>query len=866
MLQAPCLQISVDSGTQRTLLDVAGQPLYAWDADDRAFQILYDELRRLLEKKVTESSATKTLEVFVYGEGQTNDKQHNLRDKPYMLYDGAGLIKTPDYDFKGNPLTQERAYTEDATQHPDWTTIGNVNLETETYETATAYDALNRPTQMTTPDNGITDYTYDKSGLLKTVSVDNVHSLDTDIVNNIEYDAKGQRQKIQYKNGATTTYEYDAFTFRVRNIKTTRASDGKILQDLQYWYDPVGNITLQKDGAQQPVYFNGTVADPKNDYTYDALYRLIQAEGRELAGNNNAPTYNDSSRMGITPIPIAATDTAKMRRYVQYYEYDAVGNFIQMRHTVTGGTGNWTRNYTTDNNSNRLMSTVVGSGTPESYAYDNRGNIINGFSHLQSMSYNADNRLEKVVINSTRTAYYQYDANGQRVRKTIVDTNSNTTEIRKYVGEWEVYRKLAGSSLNIERETLHISDDTGRIALIDTRTQGSEAEPSQLLRYQYSNHLQSASLELDDLAAIISYEEYYPYGSTSFQSGRNSAEVSLKRYRYCAAERDEENGFYYFGARYYIPWLARWTAVDPINSENYNLQKGYGLQRNRNRDFLELTASAYEYAYDNPVNYNDIFGEQPPHKNKINLEYQKPPVVDNAQDVRSKPVIIPQNIEVRSDSPAPNPISYGIDYYKDRAQDFKNRNPGKAIPTYYLGYGNKYIHRFTEETKATLSPEGQKWLDDALHNLQVAMELKLTKTVEGKTIELNNKRFTDFAFDSHVEAYEKAGVLKLPIMDKMKILLTPDAKDLFSNRGLEQATLIAKHQIEYYIKHPAFAIQQAKEVKENFGMIITMVHDYYLKNKKFFDNAAASNPQQWSDPEYKILGIIKNLMFPTFSF
>ncbi|MVZ63769.1 RHS repeat protein [Sphingobacterium humi] len=536
------------------------------------------------------------MEVYVYGEGQTNDKAKNLRGQVYKIYDGAGVAETPDYDFKGNPLIQKRTYTEDATQHPDWTSIGSVNLETETYDTATEYDTLNRPVKLTTPDDGETKYTYDKGGLLKTVEVENVHSLDTEIVNNIEYDTKGQRTKVQHENGTTTSYEYDEFTFRVRRIRTTRHSDSKELQDLRYWYDPVGNVTLQKDLAQQTVYFDGSVADAKNDYTYDALYRLIQVEGREHAGNNTAPNYNDNGRVGITPVPIASTDTAKMRRYTQHYEYDEVGNFITMQHTVAGGTGNWTRYYTTANNSNRLQSTKIGtSGTPETYTYDNRGNIVSGFIHLQSLTYNAENRLEKVEIDANRTAYYQYDNAGQRVKKTIVDTNSNITEVRKYIGEWEVYSKSVSSTLTLERETLHISDDTGRIALIDTRTTGTGAEPAQLLRYQYSNHLGTATLELDGAGAIISYEEYFSYGSTSFQSGRSLAEVSLKKFRYCNSERDEESGLYSMGRRYYIPWLARWSAVDMLQGDM-------------------PTWSPYNYGFCNPVKWTDKSGMQPEEK------------------------------------------------------------------------------------------------------------------------------------------------------------------------------------------------------------------------------------------------------------
>lgn len=607
MIKAPGYELSLDGGLSRVLVDVAGQPLYNWDPDGRVFDIQYDPLRRPLQKTVTESSNTTTLEVYVYGEGQTDDQQNNLRGEVYRVYDGAGTVTTPQYDFKGNPLLQQRVYTEDATQQPDWTNTTTVPMETDVYATSITYDALNRPITQTTPDSGNTNYAYDRGGLLYSVDVDNVHGLDSGVTNSIAYNAKGQRLKTQLANGSTTTYEYDANTFRVTNIKTTRQSDSAILQDLYYWYDPVGNVTMQKDAAQQTVFFNGAIAKPENDYTYDALYRLIQAGGREIAGNDSAPDYNDSSRMGFVPVPIASTDTAKMRPYIQYYTYDAVGNFVEMQHTTSGGTGAWTRTYTTDSASNRLNSTVIGNGTPESYSYDARGNIVSGFIHLQSMSYNALNRLEVVVINSFTTAYYQYDSQGQRVRKTVVNTNSNQTETRKYVSEWEVYAKFVSSSLTLQRETLHVGDDEGRLALIDTRNTGSGDEPAQLMRYQYSNHLQTATLELDDSAAIISYEEYYPYGSTSFQSGRSLAEVSLKRYRYTGKERDEESGFYYHGARYYVPWLGRWMAVDPINQDYYNLQKGYG--KNNKRELLELTASSYEYCYDNPITFIDKKGE-----------------------------------------------------------------------------------------------------------------------------------------------------------------------------------------------------------------------------------------------------------------
>lgn len=114
---------------------------------------------------------------------------------------------------------------------------------------------------------------------------------------------------------------------------------------------------------------------------------------------------------------------------------------------------------------------------------------------------------------------------------------------------------------------MHVSDDTGRIAMLEERTVGTDPSPAELTRYIYSNHLQSASLELDEDAEIISYEEYHPYGTTSYQANNASINAVAKRYRYTGKERDEESGLYYHGARYYIPWLARWTSCDPLESK-----------------------------------------------------------------------------------------------------------------------------------------------------------------------------------------------------------------------------------------------------------------------------------------------------------
>jgi len=234
--------------------------------------------------------------------------------------------------------------------------------------------------------------------------------------------------------------------------------------------------------------------------------------------------------------------------------------------------------------------------------------------HLPLMRWDCRDQLlataQQVVNNKgvPETTWYVYDAAGQRMRKvteravSAQDAAKGTKPARMkeriYVGGFELYReyKNDGTTITLERDTLHISDDKQRIALVETKTPDSGllnrlrtffTGPETLIRYQFGNHLGSASLELDQKAQIISYEEYAPHGSSTYQAVRSQTDTA-KRYRYTGKERDEESGLYYHGARYYMPWLGRWATCDPKPSTNL-----------------------FSYGANNPITFNDPDGKAP---------------------------------------------------------------------------------------------------------------------------------------------------------------------------------------------------------------------------------------------------------------
>ena len=58
-----------------------------------------------------------------------------------------------------------------------------------------------------------------------------------------------------------------------------------------------------------------------------------------------------------------------------------------------------------------------------------------------------------------------------------------------------------------------------------------------------------------------------------------------KRYRYTGMERDEESGLSYHTARYYVPWLGRWTSSDPLGTKDgVNLYQYVGSHPIRLKD------------------------------------------------------------------------------------------------------------------------------------------------------------------------------------------------------------------------------------------------------------------------------------------
>lgn len=618
MLGHRVYQNSMDAGERWVLNNVMGNPIHRWDSRSHVFSFTYDSMQRPESIDVREEGNTKFIyELNTYGEGQIDDFKNNLRGQLFQKFDTAGKVENIQFGYKGNLIKSSRQLLKDYKSTPDWL-LGNLNnqdlFETEIYITQIYYDALNRIKQLFnwhSDENKVAVHipSYNARGLVKSERIwinakrDNFINTGeaTTPVSAIEYNEKGQKTRIRYGNNTTTRYHYDKKTFRLLQLRTTKdtgvqlpsvpsnLADPNVLQNLYYTYDAVGNITENIDDAFEPVFFKNQNINPISKYTYDAIYRLTKAEGRENSTFNTPPTNNTGALINGT-FPKITDNT--LRNYTQHYQYDPVGNVLKMRHQTTNDPERWTRYYSYKGKNNQLLKTWTGANETNAinYRHDVHGNMNNLIkTDKDKIVWDYQDMIQHIEISDKINAYYQYAENKERSRKVIV--TGNTTEERIYLGGVEVYRKKKkNGELIAHIETHHIQTGEQRSLLVENVIVSADNNlPTAVLyRYQYSNHLGSVGLELNEKAEIISYEEYHPYGTTAYQAMNEDIKATAKRYRYTGMERDEESGLAYHSARYYLPWLGRWLSADPIGI-------GDGI-------------NVYSYTSSNPNIYRDSQG------------------------------------------------------------------------------------------------------------------------------------------------------------------------------------------------------------------------------------------------------------------
>ncbi|MES2825377.1 MAG: SpvB/TcaC N-terminal domain-containing protein [Pseudomonadota bacterium] len=612
-------QHSMDAGDRWSLSDAAGKPLLLWDINDKRnadgelqleaclghteYDLMHRPLRQWLRLGAAPAAVVESFEYCdtagLDAAALDNARAHNLIGQAVRHYDPSGRMELQHLNFTGQVQHEQRRLALHTTAAIiDWQGTEATReslLEAEVFTRLNEHDALGRMTQLINWHSNLDNATdrlamyrpqYNARGLLvaEDLSIGArfsggrlVSSRKTiRAVHGITYNAKGQRMRLRHGNGTETLYAYDPQSFRLKQLRTTRPATRlpfpgfrsnlnheRVLQQLHYTYDAIGNISEIMDEAWAPVFFRNQSVKPRNSYVYDAQQRLIEATGRESAELVIAP-----GAINADLIPGSFPSDQNLRDYTQRYYYDSVGNFLQMQHMTTDD--NWTRHYETADSSNRLLRTWTGTDDIDAihYRYDIHGSILN-FANVPTTAQNRRDwrdMIQNMDLGGGGQVWYSYDTGKQRMRKRI-ERLSGAIEERLYLGGMELYRRYSPAGvLEEEIDTHHLFVDDQRALMVDDviSTDNAVLGEGVLCKYQYSNHLGSVALELDETAQIIGCEELHPYGTTAYQLVGSGVRATAKRYRYTGMERDEESGLSYHTARYYLPWLGRWGSSDPV--------------------------------------------------------------------------------------------------------------------------------------------------------------------------------------------------------------------------------------------------------------------------------------------------------------
>ena len=575
----PLLVNSVDAGWRLSLPGAAGQVLRSWDQRGTQWRTTYDDqLRPTAIHEHAPDQDPRRVECLRYGDSSPESAARNVCGALTRHDDSAGSLLINGYALCGKPLDQTRHFLADVTQ-PDWPADEkdrDALLEKgHGYTTRWRYDALAVPIVQFDAAQHRQRYSFDIAGQLKSVSLKPKDAAtEKVIVKDLVYNAFGQVESQVAGNGVVSRAVFDPTSGRLTSLSASVSAS--TLQDLHYTYDAVGNVTQIEDRAQPVQFGSNQRVDAIGTFTYDSLYQLISATGREAAGLTSNPDIPAFSR---TPF-----DARQLFKFTEHYEYDAGGNLIELRHVRERN--NYTRTLNIAASSNRLLSWNKGHSMPDVPTnFDVHGNQ-QMLSPGQALQWNARNQLASVVLVHREDGRddierYAYDSTGQRVRKIQTTYASAVTHTREV-------RYLPGLEIRIRHnERLEvITLQAGRYNVrylhwTEGRPSGIAANP---LRYSLEDHLGSSSMELDDQAWLISQESYLPYGGTAWAASRSTVEADYRTIRYSGKERDA-SGLYYYGHRYYAPWLQRWISPDPAGAvDGLNL---YCMVRNNPVRFFD---------------------------------------------------------------------------------------------------------------------------------------------------------------------------------------------------------------------------------------------------------------------------------------
>jgi RHS repeat-associated protein len=376
-----------------------------------------------------------------------------------------------------------------------------------------------------------------------------------------EYDGRGLLAKVFASTTTTPPGTADVtYAYRPSGELRSRQFAGGPLVPLHYTIreqlDSIGNPGNPGTvpfAARYAYHLNGRVAEAEffssgspatakrfrytfGTASYDALNRLKSADFSSWSASAWTPTLaHDLANIDYD----AAGNLRRLQRYRQtetlvddliyYYDQPGTNRLTSVADAISGNGENW-------------------DARSGQFSYDANGNLKTAPAPPYSITgatYDHRNLLISVTRNGTTTTTYRYNDAGQRISK----QGASTTEMYVLDGTTTLAVYTLNSSGSVTSHYFNV--------LAGERVIGRQPGTGSR-RYYHTDLLGSTRTVVEGTSVVESYD-FEPWGLV--MPGRTLG--SGTKEGFTTKERDAETGLDYFGARYYMPALGRWTSPDP---------------------------------------------------------------------------------------------------------------------------------------------------------------------------------------------------------------------------------------------------------------------------------------------------------------
>jgi len=443
------------------------------------------------------------------------------------------------------------------------------------------------------------------------------YAYDTSAVNSV-FNDQARLESVTYPNGRVLFSDFgtaDALDDRASTVKRLRETNGTGTILAEYSHTGSGNTTLTD--YQQPElkldlfggtsgtyagvdrfartidhrwydYSSGTIDRARNYYGYDynngRTWKEDPVATAATVNQDEFYTYDGRNRLKATDrgdLNVGKTAISTLT-LGQDWDLDQLGNWPNFTEDTDGNGTNDLNQNRTHNDANEI--TQIDAATTH-VSHDAAGNMTKtpkptSWSAHHDLTWDAWNRLVKVVDGASTVAEYQYDGSNRRIVKKLYSGGSLSQTRHIYLSSQnQVLEERVDPSTSADRQFTWGSRYIDELILRTRDTDANGSLDESLFALQDANW--NVTALTDTVGTVIERFVYNPYGQSivldaNFTADSDGLSDVAWEYRFTSREFDAETGLHYFRARYYHDALGRFIGRDPLTYvDGQNLTAAY---------------------------------------------------------------------------------------------------------------------------------------------------------------------------------------------------------------------------------------------------------------------------------------------------